>query len=118
MKRLVVILIVVFLSACGTGTTSGEQNLDEHPSFSGYIVKVEDNQILVTENKVDEEEANHEDIDQFGEKAGQAIYFSLSEIDESRINQLAVGNHIEVIHGAVAESYPGQSSAKEVHHID
>ncbi|MDV2582751.1 DUF3221 domain-containing protein [Alkalibacillus haloalkaliphilus] len=121
MKSLLVILIVVFLSACGTGATSGEQDQpqpDEHPSFIGYIAKVEDNQILVTENKVDEDEANHEDIDQFGEKAGQAIYFSLSDIDESTINQLDVGDHIEVIHGAVAESYPGQSSAKEIHHID
>ncbi|MDQ0352997.1 hypothetical protein J2R98_002858 [Alkalibacillus filiformis] len=121
MKRLAAILMVVFLSACGTGVTSGEQDQpqpDEHPSFIGYIAKVEDNQILVTENKVDEEEANHEDIDQFGEKAGQAIYFSLTEIDESTINQLDVGDHIEVLHGAVAESYPGQSSAKKVNHIE
>ncbi|GEN45595.1 DUF3221 domain-containing protein [Alkalibacillus haloalkaliphilus] len=118
MKSLLVILIVVFLSACGTGGASGEQNSEEHPGFIGYIAKVEDNQILVTENKVDDEEANHENLDQFGEKAGQAIYFSLKDIDEDTINNLNVGDHIEVIHGAVAESYPGQSSAKEIHHID
>ncbi|WP_017185392.1 DUF3221 domain-containing protein [Alkalibacillus haloalkaliphilus] len=118
MKNLLVILIVVFLSACGTGAASGEQNSNEHPGFIGYVAKIEGNQILVTENKVDEGEANHEDLNQFGEKAGQAIYFSLSEIDESTINQLNVGDHIEVIHGAVAESYPSQSSAKKVNYID
>ncbi len=120
------ILVLVITTACGTQSSGDGGNSedfdqpqpDEHRTFTGYIAKLEDDRMLVTENKIEEEEANHEDLDDFGEKAGSAVYFSMDELDGSLIETLSVGDFIEVDHEAIAESYPGQSSALDVRHLD
>ncbi len=125
MKYFYTILLLMFVVGCGTSLNDGNANGDnEEPSnqsgedqnvMTGYIAKTEDNRILVTEKRLDQ--PFDEITEGVNEQAGNAIYFSLEEIEESLTTSLTKGEKIAVTHGAVAESYPGQGSATKIERV-
>ncbi|PKR78380.1 hypothetical protein CEY16_01080 [Halalkalibacillus sediminis] len=117
------VAMLFLLVGCGTGDeVSGEQGndgnqIDEKISqFEGYVAAYEDERVLIVENELSEPYKDME-FEDFTEKAGQAIYFSLEEIENSMRDSLVLGEKITVEHGAVAESYPGQSSAVSINRV-
>ncbi|RCW69815.1 DUF3221 domain-containing protein [Saliterribacillus persicus] len=114
------ILLLIILIGCGTSqnNTNGSQQGDadgekEHSTMSGYVAKVEDNRILLIENKPTEQ-LSEIDPENLYEEAGNAIYFNIEEIKESMVSSLIIGEKVAIEHGAVNESYPGQSTATKI----
>ncbi|MGP4042058.1 DUF4362 domain-containing protein [Gracilibacillus sp. D59] len=120
MKYFLGIILILLLTACGTSLdngnkTQGDSSNEGHNEMEGYVASVEDNRVLVVENRLDPTVTEFDP--QQHDEAGNAIYFSLEEIEDSMTNSLIRGEKIQVTHGAVAESYPGQSSAVAIKRI-
>ncbi|WP_235182955.1 DUF4362 domain-containing protein [Gracilibacillus boraciitolerans] len=114
-------LLLLFIVACGTASNDGNVN-GEKPTnqsekdqnqMTGYVANVDDSQVLVIENRLDQS-FDEIPIEEVYEQAGNAIYFSIEDIEESLFTSLTEGEKITVTHGTVAESYPGQSAAIEI----
>ncbi|WP_058308068.1 DUF3221 domain-containing protein [Gracilibacillus massiliensis] len=120
MKYFLSVFVLLFVFACGTasndGNTSEESPEPSENVMTGYVAKKEDNRILVTEKRLDQpfDEIAVEEVNQ---QAGNAISFNIEDIEKSLATSLTVGEKIAVTHGAVAESYPGQSSATSVERV-
>ncbi|QGH35486.1 DUF4362 domain-containing protein [Gracilibacillus salitolerans] len=114
MRYLLGLIMILFVTACGTTLDNGNKkhgdaNDDVQNVMEGYVANIEDNSVLVVENRLDPTISEfHPDQH---EQAGSAISFSLDDIEDSMVDSLIRGEKIQVTHGAVAESYPGQSSA-------
>ncbi|MGM8214624.1 DUF4362 domain-containing protein [Bacillaceae bacterium W0354] len=134
MKKLTFFIIFsfMFLVACGTGdqTSLGSsdtpvgQNSDERPGINdnndqsssgmvGYVAHITENEVIVTDKRLTEpyEKIGFENM---YDQAGNAISFNLKNIDKQMQKSLIVGEKIVVTHNAVAESYPGQSTAEAI----
>ncbi|MFC4386928.1 DUF3221 domain-containing protein [Gracilibacillus marinus] len=110
-KMIVFILLSLALIAC---SSDGEvKNNDE---MIGYIAKITDDTILVTEKYL---ETNVEQLkeEEMYEKMGNAIYFKVSELEDSFLNSLQLGDKVVVTYSVVAESYPGQSTAMKMEKV-
>jgi hypothetical protein len=110
-KMIVFILLSLALIAC---SSDGEvKNNDE---MIGYIAKITDDTILVTEKYL---ETNVEQLkeEEMYEKMGNAIYFKVSELEDSFLNSLQIGDKVVVTYSVVAESYPGQSNAMKMEKV-
>ncbi|UOQ86427.1 DUF4362 domain-containing protein [Gracilibacillus salinarum] len=118
MKYLIYSLMVLVLVACGTasnGSNASEETKTpaNQNKMTGYVAKYENGKVLVAENYIAPQEEEIP-VQELYEKAGNAIYFNLENIDEKVTESLAIGEKIEVTHGPIAESYPAQSSATEI----
>ncbi|WP_018933083.1 DUF3221 domain-containing protein [Gracilibacillus lacisalsi] len=116
MKNVLGIITLLFVTACGTNLDNGNKIQDDVQNvMEGYVANIGDNSVLVVENRLDPS------ISEFHpeqhEEAGNAISFSLDDIEDSMADSLMRGEKIQVTHGAVAESYPGQSSAIAIKRI-
>ncbi|SHM38696.1 DUF3221 domain-containing protein [Gracilibacillus kekensis] len=123
MKYFLGVFVLLLIVACGTasndGNTSGESQAPSDPSedvMTGYVAKTEENRILVTEKQLDQpfDEIAAEKVNQ---QAGNAISFNIEDIENSLAESFTIGEKIAVTHGAVAESYPGQSAAITIERV-
>ncbi|TFB15081.1 DUF3221 domain-containing protein [Filobacillus milosensis] len=123
---LIVIFGLTVLAACGTNNViqNGSDESKDQPEnedvnstyFEGYIAEIEDNRVLITEKKL-EQPYSEIDIEEAHEKAGNAVFFSLDEIEADLVSSFIIGEKVKVKHGAIAESYPGQGGAKAIERI-
>ncbi|WP_163536968.1 DUF4362 domain-containing protein [Gracilibacillus sp. YIM 98692] len=117
MKYYVSLFMLFLLVACGTGNNekhSGASNDDPSANYMvGFVEEIDENRVLITENRLKESFSDLEP-EEMNQKAGNAVYFSLDEIDDNLRKSLTKKERISVKHGAVAESYPGQSSAQDI----
>ncbi len=120
LKYVLGIITILFVTACGTNLDNGNKSQDDENNdvqnvMEGYVANIGDNSVLVVENRLDPS------ISEFHpeqhEEAGNAISFSLDNIEDSMADSLMRGEKVQVTHGAVAESYPGQSSAIAIKRI-
>lgn len=110
----------LFLVACGTSNQnedgqSGQS--DEHTrtsTMTGYIAEVNEEQVMVVEKKIYQPFSSIP-IEEANEKAGNAINFHLESI--SSATNFHIGEKVEVTHGTVQESYPGQSTALDIKRV-
>ncbi|KAB8139343.1 DUF4362 domain-containing protein [Gracilibacillus oryzae] len=114
--KYILTFFLVILAACGTGNmTDGDNNYaDNENSMTGYVADVGDERIMVVEKKL-QEPFSEIPIEELSEKAGNAISFRVegNKLSES----LQTGEKVEVTHGAVAESYPEQSTASQIKRV-
>jgi len=100
MKKLLVLLVIVLLTAC-TQTTP--------PDGEGYILEVSGGSILVIDELILDKSWN----DTFEEYTGSAIQLS------TRKKNLKPGQKIRYwVNGGVNDSYPSQADAKRIEVID
>lgn len=99
MKKLLVLLVVLLLTACTQTTPDGE----------GYILEVSDRSILVIDELIVDKSWN----EIFDEYTGNAIMLS------TRKKNLKPGQKIRYwVNGGVNDSYPSQAEAKKIQVID
>ncbi|SFL34760.1 Protein of unknown function [Gracilibacillus orientalis] len=120
LKYFLCFIMILFVTACGTTSENGNKTQSDSSKnaqnvMEGYVANVQDNSVLVVENRLDPTVTEFDP--QQHDEAGNAIYFSLEDIEDSMANSLVRGEKIQVTHGAVAESYPGQSSAVAIKRI-
>ena len=97
MKKFVALAIfaaMFLISACGAKTGGG----GEDPGMTGYVVNIDNGRILV----VDEKSLDFSGTGGLKEFYA-AVWFSGAP------DHVEIGDKVAVWHGAVAESYPGQS---------
>ncbi|WP_110067942.1 YobA family protein [Cytobacillus oceanisediminis] len=103
-----------FITGCidkGTPTVTGTSTSTDSKT-EGYILKVEENRILVAEDITSEEYKviKEKSISDLNREGISLIYLSSDEI-----NSLNIGNKVEVlIDGGINESYPAQAKAKKI----
>lgn len=111
MRHRVILGLVVFiiiLGGCGTKPKEQSQSFTSTDSgergFVGYIVKKEDNRILVVNS----------DVRDFSANGGASNYYEAIWFSNVPFN-IEVGQHVEVMaDGAIADSYPAQGTAGTV----
>ncbi len=97
------IMAAVFAFFANNPTQQGKEGSNE---FTGYVLAIQDDRMLVVSGTAEEiEGVTPETILDSGLPA---IWFSVT-LDQK--NKVQVGDEVRVTHEAVAESYPGQSTA-------
>lgn len=101
MKKILSYFIITLLTFSIIGCSAGNHSGD--PGMEGYVMSVENGRMLVVDTK-------SQDFSSTGgvKEFYNAIVFSNAPKD------VQVGQKVQVWFDAVAESYPGQSSAKKV----
>lgn len=100
------IMAAVFAFFANNPTQQGKEGSNE---FTGYVLAIQDDRMLVVSGTAEEiEGVTPETILDSGLPA---IWFSVT-LDQK--NKVQVGDEVRVTHEAVAESYPGQSTAVSV----
>ena len=103
----VIVVGLIMIAVIGFFNANPTQDVAEGTNeFTGYIIAMEDERVLVVSGTVDEVSGlTNETILDSGLPA---IWFTVT-MDQRE--QLEIGEEVRVTHNQVAESYPGQSTA-------
>lgn len=100
------IMAAVFAFFANNPTQQGKEGSNE---FTGYVLAIQDDRMLVVSGTA--EEVDGLTSETILDSGLPAIWFSVT-LDQK--NKVQVGDEVRVTHEAVAESYPGQSTAVSV----
>lgn len=104
---LYLLILILILAACGSTTTYPDEKFTSEPSLEGgYVMSLTNDGLLVVSAKPD-------DFSDTGGKSEfyNAIYYHYP----NAVEQVELGQRVRVeMTGPVAESYPGQATAKSI----
>ncbi|MFC4403434.1 DUF4362 domain-containing protein [Gracilibacillus xinjiangensis] len=116
-------VLLIFLVACGTSKLNDGTNHDQmnnnipgenNSTMVGYIAEISDESVLVVEKSI-QQPFEEIPIEETYVKAGNAIIFQLEK--QESLDLFQIGEKVEVTYNALAESYPGQSTALDIKRV-
>ncbi|MCD5322191.1 MULTISPECIES: YobA family protein [Pontibacillus] len=114
--RILILLILFTLAGC----SGDDQGVTGSPTIEGYLVKVEDHEILVVSGITKEQAINKSfgDLTEQTDKKYEAHTFKEEHMFES-FKQYEVGQRVRVwAKGGSAESYPPQSELEKIEVVE
>jgi hypothetical protein len=107
---LILLTIVIGIGSMQLFFNTTLKQLEPSNSIEGVVVEIDDQKVLLIED-LSKEEVEGKSTEELLDKGQNAIWFSLSIDQLKGIEQY---NQLKVYYDQVAESYPGQASAKHV----
>ncbi|WP_077619547.1 DUF3221 domain-containing protein [Bacillus sinesaloumensis] len=116
MKRYVLLTFLFIFMLAGCGTSSQNGDIDQ-TTITAYILEL-GNRVLVNQHITADELTTKTEKEIYDEYYLSSIYVNVDSVDDSIVSKLEVGQKVNVIVGAIAESAPAQAKASKIEIVD